>query len=223
MVLAVMIVAGCSVPGYAVSGHDHHDHHDHGDESHVQSVDFTRVDNSEVSVNMAGSGRTEITGEEPYADTDVVRASIILSKTPTIRAGFAADSIASNKAAVSYRDSLKRDQADLIARIEKATRSELDVVWNLTLIANLISVDVEYGKIKTIEKLPGVKAVVLENQYLPCDTEECTVAPTIATSFAQICMGTTQLYSSLSPRNRTSMVFSGSARKPLAQKSWMPA
>ena len=186
MVLAVMIVAGCSVPGYAVSGHDHHDHHDHGDESHVQSVDFTRVDNSEVSVNMAGSGRTEITGEEPYADTDVVRASIILSKTPTIRAGFAADSIASNKAAVSYRDSLKRDQADMIARIEKATRSELDVVWNLTLIANLISVDVEYGQIKTIEKLPGVKAVVLENQYLPCETEEGTVAPNMATSGAQI-------------------------------------
>ena len=183
MMLIVALMAGNILPGHALGVHASDDHHDH---SHGQSIDFTQVDDGEVSASLPLNGRTEITEEEAYADTDVVRASIILSKAPTIKAGFAVDSIASNKAAVSYRESLKRDQANLVTRIEKAIRTELDVVWNLTLIANIISVDVEYGKIKDIEKLPGVQAVVLENRYLPCETEEGTTVPNMATSGAQI-------------------------------------
>ena len=44
---------------------------------------------------------------------------------------------------------------------------ELDVVWNLTLAANLISADVVYGDIEAIQAVPGVKEVILETRYEP--------------------------------------------------------
>ena len=183
MLLIVAMMAGSALPGHAVGTHTHE--HDHS-EDHIQSVDFTPVDNGAVSAPLTPDGRTEITEEETYADTDIVRASIVLSKAPTIKAGFAVSTISTNQAAVSYRDSLKQDQANLVSRIEKVIRTELDVVWNLTLIANIVSVDVEYGKIKTIEKMAGVKAVILENQYLPCETTDGEVTTNMATSGAQI-------------------------------------
>ena len=47
----------------------------------------------------------------------------------------------------------------------------LDVQWNLTLIANLISANVPYGDIAAIEALDGVKEVVLETRYEPTQEE----------------------------------------------------
>ena len=41
------------------------------------------------------------------------------------------------------------------------------MVWNLTLAANLISANVEYGQIAAISQVPGVKQVVLETRYEP--------------------------------------------------------
>ena len=50
----------------------------------------------------------------------------------------------------------------------------LDVVWNLTLAANLISANVPYGKMEAIRELSGVQDVILETRYAPCvvDREE---------------------------------------------------
>lgn len=52
-------------------------------------------------------------------------------------------------------------------RIERVTGEKLDVVWNLTLTANLISANVAYGQIPALEALPGVEQVFLETQYEP--------------------------------------------------------
>lgn len=58
----------------------------------------------------------------------------------------------------------------MTASIERATGEKLDVVWNMTLAANAISANVEYGQIAAIEKLPGVAEVVLETRYEPQET-----------------------------------------------------
>ena len=129
-------------------------------------VTITQVDNSAVSVNPLQRDDGEFTPMEPWIDTDVVRVSIILEKPSTIRSGFSALDIAANEAAMTYRAGLKADQDRLVSRIEKATGSKLDVVWNLTLAANLISANVRYGQIEAIEAVPGVERVLIEQQYV---------------------------------------------------------
>lgn len=102
--------------------------------------------------------------EEPepeYLDTDEVRVSIVLDKPSAVEAGYAP------AAAGSYRDALASDQAAVTQRINKTLESDLDVVWNLTLAANLISAEVTYGQIAAIEAVPGVRAVYVERQYEP--------------------------------------------------------
>ena len=153
------------------------------------NVSFTQVDNSQVSAGLIPNGKTEIKNEVTYADTDIVRASINLSRSSTIEAGYSAMDITGNQSAIDYRESLKKDQTYIVNQIEKTIKTDLDVVWYLTVAANIISANVPYGQIKAIENMPGVKAVVLENQYVPCKTEEGTVVPNMATSGNQIGTG----------------------------------
>ena len=149
------------------------------------NVTVTQVDNSAVSVNPLQRVEDEPNTMTDYIDTDVVRVSIVLEKASTIKAGFSTLDIASNNAAMSYRADLKKDQANMVQKIERAIGNELDVVWNLTLAANLISANVRYGQIKAIEAIPGVEMVVLENQYQAIPAEVNEVAPNMATSGTQ--------------------------------------
>ena len=115
--------------------------------------------------------------EEPlYQNSDVVRVSIVLEDKPTIQAGFGTRDIAGNARALAYGNALKVKQDNLAAAISAQVLGgrKLDVVWNLTLAANLISARIPYGHIETISRMDGVKAVVLENRYEPCvvDREE---------------------------------------------------
>lgn len=116
-----------------------------------------------------------------------VRVSIVLDQKSTLEAGFSTADIAGNASAMSYRADLRDNQADVAARIAGVTKEPLDVVWNLTLAANIISANISYGQIQTIQNLPGVKDVVVETRYEPCvvDTQEAA-DPNMATSFLQI-------------------------------------
>ena len=147
-------------------------------------VTITQVDNSAVSVDPLQRIDGEVTPMEPYIDADVVRVSIILEKPSTIRSGFSSLDIAANEAAMTYRADLKAEQDRLVSRIEKATGSKLDVVWNLTLAANLISANVRYGQIEAIEAVPGVERVLIEQQYVAEPVEKGN-AVNMATSGGQ--------------------------------------
>ena len=154
-------------------------------DSSKSAVTITQVDNSAVSVNPLQPSGEDEGGDNGYVDTDVVRVSIVMEQKSTIQAGFSTMGIAENKAAAAYRESLKQEQKNMVQQIEKATGNRLDVVWNLTLAANLISANVLYGQIKTIEQIPGVKSVELENQYLAEPVETVEIAPNMATSGTQ--------------------------------------
>ena len=147
-------------------------------------VTITQVDNSAVSVDPLQRIDGEVTPMEPYIDADVVRVSIILEKPSTIRSGFSSLDIAANEAAMTYRADLKAEQDRLVSQIEKATGSKLDVVWNLTLAANLISANVRYGQIEAIEAVPGVERVLIEQQYVAEPVEKGN-AVNMATSGGQ--------------------------------------
>lgn len=162
----------------------------------ADDVNGTKLSLKEVSndaVSAAIPGReTMSSGSEkaPYADNESVRVSIVLDDKSTIANGFEVKDIAQNTAAMSYRAELQAKQNNVVTKIEKATGEDLDVVWKLTLAANLISANVEYGQIEAIEKISGVKEVLIETQYQPdVISEKPPVDPNMATSSTQIGSG----------------------------------
>ncbi len=136
---------------------------------------------------LLGKVDSESIVQEPiHADTDMVRVSIVLEQASTIEAGYSTGDIASNNAAMTYRASLKKNQDAVAAAISKKTGTTLNVVWNLTLAANIISANVMYGDIAAISEVAGVKQVVLENSYTPDVVRRGAADPNMATSASQI-------------------------------------
>lgn len=173
MALIITLLLGLAMPVGATGGTEN-----------VIYPTFTQVDNSEVTAEFENQADLE---EEPlYADTDMVRVSIVLERKSTLEAGFSTQSIGSNTSAMQYRQGLQNGQRAMTASIEKNALGgqRLDVVWNLTLAANIISANVPYGKIGAIQSVPGVREVVLEKLYEPAvvSQEEGTVSPNMAVS-----------------------------------------
>ena len=174
--LVLVVSVGLITPAFAV---------DAADEG--SKVSFEQVDNDSVNIELPVKNRVTTEEEEPqYADTDIVRVSIVLSDASTLEKGFSAEQIArSNKKAMKYRQKLESEQEKMESTISKQALGgePLDVVWNLTLAANIISANVEYGQIKEIEKIGGVEQVLIETRYEPCvikDNE--TTDPNMSTS-----------------------------------------
>ncbi|MBE6945614.1 MAG: hypothetical protein E7459_05955, partial [Ruminococcaceae bacterium] len=172
LVLVLALLAGFAVPVSAAN--------------QSNKVTFTQVDNSNVSANLLNE-MTETAEPAAYADTDVVRVSIVLEGKSTIEAGFSSQDIAQNAEAMAYRAEVRNEQAAVTASIEKALGEKLDVARNLTLAANIISANITYGQIETIESVQGVKTVLIETQYQPdVVTKEEVANPNMATSSKQI-------------------------------------
>ena len=109
--------------------------------------------------------------EEPISGTRAanVRVSIVLEDDSTLDHGFSSEEAYLNPDAISYRESLKIKQDDIASTISKEVLNgnELDIVWNLTLAANIISANVPSKSIDEIKKIPGVKDVFIETEYFP--------------------------------------------------------
>ncbi|MCR5648301.1 MAG: S8 family serine peptidase [Oscillospiraceae bacterium] len=151
------------------------------------SVTWEKIDASPRGI---GSPAFELADEDPYGPDDVVRVSIVMEETPAIRAGFSKYNIGSNAGVQSYRDSLRAAQDVVAERIsnEVLDGQKLDVVWNMTLAANLISANVPYKTIEDIKAVSGVKDVVIEMQYYPSES--------VNMSNASQMVGSTQVWSS---------------------------
>ena len=117
--------------------------------------------------------------EDAFDPDEIVRVSIVLEEKSTIQAGFSTMDIASNNQAMAYNKNLQNKQESVEQLISKQVLGgePLDVVWNLTLVGNIISANVPYGKIAQIAQIDGVAGVVLENAYEPYDVEEDSIVP----------------------------------------------
>ena len=113
--------------------------------------------------------QSELHTPDTRKPTDMVRVSIILEEKPTLMAGYGTAGIGSNTDARAYDRSLQRSQQDMAAAISRHALGgrALDVVWNLTLAANIISANVPYGALEAIRDVPGVRDVVPERSYQP--------------------------------------------------------
>ena len=129
-----------------------------------------RWEKSDVDVSWDRADRLtedEIHPQTAHKPTDMVRVSIVLEDTPTLKMGYSTMGIGSNADAMAYDLQLQKAQKDLaqVISAQALGGKKLDVVWNLTLAANIISANVPYGKIDAVKAVDGVKDVVLENRY----------------------------------------------------------
>ena len=143
---------------------------------------------SDVDVSWDKADRLtedEIHTMTAHKPTDMVRVSIVLEDTPTLKMGYSTQGIGSNAEAKAYDRDLKKAQdtmADAITA-QALGGKKLDVVWNLTLAANIISANVPYGKLEAIKAVEGVKDVVLENRY---EAQTASVAPDMYSSAGMV-------------------------------------
>ena len=131
---------------------------------------------TDLTVSLDQSHRlvTQTEQPEPYGPTDTVRVSIVLEDAPTAGAGFATRGIAMDQEAIAYDRALNQTQKAMEQTIsaQALEGKKLDVVWNLTLVANIISANVPYGSLDAIRAVPGVREVQIERQYSPNTTAE---------------------------------------------------
>ncbi len=164
LVLCIAMLLSLAAPAAAVSGN---------------AIAFHKSD-APSSLEAMGNALARQPEAAAYEDEDVVRVSIVLKEKSTLQAGFSTHAVAENAAAMGYRAELKEHQKSVTADIERAMGGKLDVVWNLTLAANLISANVPYGSIAKIEAVKGVSKVMIEQEYEPAvvaDSATETVDP----------------------------------------------
>ena len=152
----------------------------------VEELTLTPIDPGELESHKLGEDvKADSDDAEKHAPDDVVRVSIVLEKAPTLEAGFKSAGIANNSKAKAYREGLRADQKALTAEIESAIGSKLDVKWNLTLAANIISANMRYGDIEAVKALDGVKSVFVETQ-IELDPVEDGDEPNNGTAYTMI-------------------------------------
>lgn len=172
LALTLLLVLGSTNPALAVQ---------------EAGMTVTKIDNDALDARLEQPIVAEPGEEAPYGDTDMVRVSILLEKKSTLEAGFSTTGITQNDAAMAYRETLRADQETVTAQISQALGEKLEVHWNMTLAANIISAGLQYGQIETVKAVPGVKDVILETCYSPMVVDRQEVAdPNMATSSAQI-------------------------------------
>ncbi len=111
-------------------------------------------------------------------EDEYVRVSIVVEGGSTLSAGFAAKGIADNASAMSYRSGLRLKQEDVVNRIRTNLGIKVDVVWNLTLAANIISANVRRGDIEAIKSVPGVVDVYEEAIFTATGLDKVGVTDT---------------------------------------------
>ena len=165
--LTVVMLLSLTVPASAAGK-------DAGAQENHSPVWLEKVDESEIDsplhTRREKDEKVEEAALENEKDPDeTVRVSIVLDEPSTISAGFSTMNIGQNSQAKAYRQTLRENQTAVQKNIERRVLDgkKLDVVWRLTLAANIISANVKRSDIDGIKLVPGVKDVVEEMQYYP--------------------------------------------------------
>ena len=158
LALALVMVLGLGVTGVQAT---------------QQNVTFEKLDSIGADL-IQNETVIENKNEKHYADTDMVRVTIVLEGEAAIGKVQPGESFLANADAVAYRAELQAQQDKVASAISQQALKgkELDVVWNLTLVSNAISANVAYGDIQKIAGVEGVERVYLETVYHPQTAEK---------------------------------------------------
>ena len=144
--------------------------------SFVPAADASGVSWKQTDQTITAQISDRLVQKDGTADRDpgeLVRVSIVLEAPSTVEAGFATMDIAANANAMDYRAALQAAQETMEKTISKEALNgrPLDVVWNMTLVGNIISAWVPYGSLEKIAAIDGVETVAMEAQYRPAVAE----------------------------------------------------
>ena len=176
LALAVVMCASLAMPAAAT-----------GTDSGYEVV-FEKVDNEAAPKKLSDREFTPAETAPAYKDDEIVRVSIVLEQMSTV-AKFDTVEIIGNAAAQAYRAQLQAAQDSMAQTISQVALGgeALDVAWNLTFAANIISANVRYDQIEAIAAVDGVADVVIETKYEPMVVNGAeSVSPNMATSSKQI-------------------------------------
>ena len=163
--------------------------------SFVPAAGAAQVTWNETDLKITAENADRLVQKDGAAERDaseMVRVSIVLEKPSTVEAGYATMGIAANPEAMDYRAQLLATQKRMEKTISKRAVNgrPLDVVWNMTLVGNIISAWVPYGSLEKIAAIDGIKTVALEAQYAPAVAERNEeLVPNAYTSSAMIGSG----------------------------------
>ena len=149
-----------------------------------QNVLFDQVDRDSLDLNLFSDGISQDLKVEKLEDHDVVKIFIIMDDPSVLEQNSAAVYGDDTKALM---DSLSAGQDELIATIETDILGgqALDISYRYTWLLNGIAAEVTCETLRKIEKLPGVKQVLLQPQYEACtssfDTKPVADTYTIST------------------------------------------
>lgn len=152
------------------------------------TVSYTQLDR--ISAQLSGAQAPEIQeNTQPfYNEADVVRVTIVLDQPAAMDVVELTPASAQSTEMIQYQAQLAAAQAKVEKKISQEVLSgkELDVAWNLTLVSNSISANVEYGQIDQIRQVEGVSAVYLETRYEPLAADVSNVISQITTGAANV-------------------------------------
>ncbi len=159
LVLAFALLLALTIPGFAANEDEQEE------QKGGYSVTWEKID-AQPRLNRKPLPPE---GAEARTPDEMVRVSIVLGEPAVLQAGFSGEDYASDYRAHQYREGIHRSQDRIVDIIsaDVLNGEKLDVVWNLTLAANIISANVPFGKIEAIKALDGVRDVILEACYEP--------------------------------------------------------
>ena len=140
------------------------------EEDESNELEMEELDPSTLGIKKLGEieekeEEIDISSEPMTSLNETVRVSIFLKAPATLDAGYSAQGVGTNGGAISYRNSLRANQAQVTAAIESTIGYSLNVKWNLTLLVNAISCYVKVKDIPIIERMDAVASVQRETRY----------------------------------------------------------
>ena len=153
------------------------------DDSGVEFFETEAPENVELGTALhSGKATDKAVAEETIADTDIVRVAVVLTEPSVLESGFSTVGLAENDRAMAYSDALRSGQDAVVQRIREKLGQDMEVVWNLTLVANMISINIPYGRMEELKTIPGVKSVHLEPVYEVPKTQTVQELPQMSTA-----------------------------------------
>ncbi len=136
---------------------------------YATTLPFQQVNGNSLGINLKKNNISDDLKVAGYDDDDLVKIIIVMDGESVVEQDGDA---ALNAKTQSQMEKLEQEQAKVIAQIEaKALAGDsLDVRYSYTWLLNGIAAEVPCGIIAAIEKISGVKQVLLQPKYNVCET-----------------------------------------------------
>ena len=168
----VLCMLATLVPG-SVSGAD-------GTREETSAVMAEKIENPGVELRQ--DSEVETLEQEPYDETEVVRAIVVLENRSLLEQGFTGAEIASNGTAVTKQvESMELQQESALQKIRKLTEDNpATLKYHYHVAVNGMAVELPYGTLEEVRALPGVEKVLIAPRYdVPEDMTNGSGQPSI--------------------------------------------